>query len=112
MQLPQLLSLDAYLANETAIDEQLRAGTYAQPIPLLNYAQLQQLPDGTLVRFRGMVQDMLDPEIYLERYEVRTAEGGVRVQDGRYRDILVRKVSEWVVWGWLLWKVGKLSVRV
>lgn len=89
----ELLSLDNYLANETAISEQLKSGTYTKPIPMLNYVQLQQLSDGTLVRFRGIVQDMFDPEIYLERYEVRSADGSVRVQDGRYRDVLVQKVG-------------------
>lgn len=95
MQLPQLLSLDAYLANETALRDQLRAGCYTSPIPLLNHAQLQELPDNTLVRFRGMIQDMLDPEIYLERYEVFADAAGrpTRVQDGRYRDVLVRQVN-------------------
>lgn len=93
MHLPQCLSLDEYLTNEAVYAEQLRSGTYPDAIPLLNYAPLHELRDNTLVRFRGMIQDMLDPEIYLERYEVRSGETGVRVQDGRYRDVLERKVN-------------------
>ncbi|EDW03666.1 GH10377 [Drosophila grimshawi] len=57
-------------------------------IPLLNHTPLHQLKDQSLVRFRGMVQDMMDPEIYLERYEVKSSDGGRRQQPGKYRDCL------------------------
>ncbi|XP_016987537.1 mini-chromosome maintenance complex-binding protein [Drosophila rhopaloa] len=57
-------------------------------IPLLNYTPLHKLKDQTLVRFRGMIQDMMDPEIYLERYEIKSPDGGKRLQDGKYRDCL------------------------
>lgn len=30
----------------------------------------------------------MDPEIYLERYEVKSADGSKRVQEGKYRDCL------------------------
>lgn len=36
---------------------------------------------------------MHDPEIYLERYDV-TDGSSVRSQDGRYRDVLVLRVSK------------------
>ncbi|KAL7742028.1 hypothetical protein ACLKA6_018280 [Drosophila palustris] len=57
-------------------------------IPLLNHTPLHMLRDQSLVRFRGMVQDMMDPEIYLERYEVKSADGSTRLQQGKYRDCL------------------------
>ena len=38
-------------------------------IPLYNNLQLESLPtNGGVVRYRGMVQDMLDPEFYLATY--------------------------------------------
>lgn len=46
-----------------------------------------------MVRFRGMIQDMMDPELYLEKYEV-THETGSRMQNGKYRDTLVLKGGE------------------
>ncbi|XP_034474192.1 mini-chromosome maintenance complex-binding protein [Drosophila innubila] len=57
-------------------------------IPLLNHTPLHKLKDQSLVRFRGMVQDMMDPEIYLERYEIKSADGSTRLQQGKYRDCL------------------------
>ncbi|XP_060666075.1 mini-chromosome maintenance complex-binding protein [Drosophila nasuta] len=57
-------------------------------IPLLNHTPLHKLKDLGLVRFRGMVQDMMDPEIYLERYEIKSANGTTRLQEGKYRDCL------------------------
>ncbi|TMW47732.1 hypothetical protein DOY81_007188 [Sarcophaga bullata] len=59
-------------------------------MPLLNYTPLHKLKDYSIVRFRGMIQDMQDPEIYLEQYEVVKTDGsGKRMQKGKYRDCLV-----------------------
>ncbi|KAH8352160.1 hypothetical protein KR084_002388 [Drosophila pseudotakahashii] len=63
-------------------------------IPLLNYTPLHKLKDQTLVRFRGMIQDMMDPEIYLERYEVKSTDGNKRLQDGKFRDCLKLATGE------------------
>lgn len=87
------LSLDEYLSNETSYTEVLKDDQNVQQVPLLNYANLQNFTDNTLVRFRGMVQDMQDPEMYLESYEVNDKNSSVRMQDGRYRDVLVLRVS-------------------
>lgn len=46
-----------------------------------------------MVRFRGMIQDMMDPELYLEKYEV-SHEAGSRIQNGKYRDTLMLKAGE------------------
>lgn len=40
-----------------------------------------------------MIQDMMDPEMYLERYEV-VHETGNRMQNGKYRDTLMLKAGE------------------
>jgi len=41
-----------------------------------------------------MIQDMMDPEIYLERYEVKTPDSSKRLQDGKYRDCLKLATGE------------------
>ncbi|EDW12556.1 mini-chromosome maintenance complex-binding protein [Drosophila mojavensis] len=68
--------------------ELLSDSTKWHSIPLLNHTPLHKLKDQGLVRFRGMVQDMMDPEIYLERYEVKLGDGSARLQPGKYRDCL------------------------
>uniref|UniRef100_A0A182QD81 Mini-chromosome maintenance complex-binding protein n=1 Tax=Anopheles farauti TaxID=69004 RepID=A0A182QD81_9DIPT len=84
-----------FIANESACLAQLATGNVWSKIPLLNCTELAHLPDGSLVRFRGMLQDMQDPECYLERYGVRSKATGsvVRQQNGKYRDILVYDVA-------------------
>ncbi|XP_011210863.2 mini-chromosome maintenance complex-binding protein [Bactrocera dorsalis] len=63
-------------------------------IPLLNYTPLHDLKDMSIVRFRGMIQDMLDPEMYLERYEIVKEDNTCRVQDGKFRDCLLLNEGE------------------
>jgi len=52
----------------------------------LNTAPNHSLVEGQLVKFRGMVQDMFDPEYYIAEYQVREKGGGVVSRSGRYRD--------------------------
>lgn len=61
-------------------------------IPFLNHEKLHAIKDHTLVRFRGMIQDMSDPEIYLEKYLVKCG-SSERIQEGKFRDTLVCGVS-------------------
>lgn len=63
-------------------------------IPLLNYTPLHALKDMSIVRFKGMIQDMLDPEMYLERYEIFTEDNTCRVQEGKFRDCLLLNKGE------------------
>uniref|UniRef100_A0A8D8C789 Mini-chromosome maintenance complex-binding protein n=2 Tax=Culex pipiens TaxID=7175 RepID=A0A8D8C789_CULPI len=86
-----------FCENATSCAEHLSKAEVRATIPLLNCSKLHNLRDNTLVRFRGMIQDMQDPECFLERYEVRRkgGDGGLlRVQDGRYRDVLVMNKDE------------------
>lgn len=57
-------------------------------IPLIsNLPNFDQLKEMQLVRFRGLVQDMLDPEIYLETFQTKCGEtGDVKSRNGKYRD--------------------------
>uniref|UniRef100_A0A182W2F8 Mini-chromosome maintenance complex-binding protein n=1 Tax=Anopheles minimus TaxID=112268 RepID=A0A182W2F8_9DIPT len=88
-----------FIAHESTCQEQLSNDTVWSSIPLLNCTELAHLPDGCLVRFRGMLQDMQDPECYLERYTVRAKSDGtvVRQQNGKYRDILLYSTATEVV---------------
>lgn len=56
-------------------------------IPSLNSSRLCDLRHGQLVKFRGMIQDMYDPEYYFESYEVTNAETGESLmRSGMYVD--------------------------
>jgi len=50
--------------------------------------------DQQLVRFTGMIQDMQNPEIFCERYEVQdNISGQTAVKVGKYRDVPACGVS-------------------
>lgn len=93
-----LFSLDEYIRNETENANRLNNEIDWNQIPLLNYVPLHAVADNSLVRFRGMIQDMLDPEIYLEKYALnRDDNNGThssRIYNGKYRDTLVCKGNE------------------
>ena len=57
-------------------------------VPSLNHFKPSELLDGQLVRFRGMVQDTFDPEMYLSQFEIKDlATGEARLATGKYRDL-------------------------
>lgn len=59
-------------------------------IPSLNVSPNHSLVDGQVVRFRGMIQDMFDPELYLSEYEAKDVKTGQnRLLTCRYRDATV-----------------------
>lgn len=93
------LPLNEYLKCEEQNLHRLNTEINWNQIPLLNYVPLHTLQDNSLVRFRGMVQDMMDPEIYLEKYLVKNSADDDnfaqnRLQNGKYRDTLVCKPNE------------------
>lgn len=58
-------------------------------IPSLNAISSEQLPDHTLVRFRCMVQDVLDPEYYVGVYEeVNQATKSKTLKTAKYQDLV------------------------
>ncbi|XP_011311166.1 mini-chromosome maintenance complex-binding protein [Fopius arisanus] len=63
-------------------------------IPSINSTALHNLRDGQLVRFRGMIQDMYNPEFYFERYEVIDRNGGKIIRSGMYRDTALCQENE------------------
>lgn len=69
-------------------DEEVR-----KSIPLISSLKsYEQLKDAQLVRFRGLIQDMQDPEIYLETYQTKDANNTISTHKGKYRDNLKLKV--------------------
>lgn len=86
---------ELFNTNPEELRQQLQENV--KKIPFLNHYDLSQLKDLSIVRFRGMIQDMLDPEIYLEKYEVQTGDTGSRLQVGKFRDTLVLSPGEQVL---------------
>lgn len=83
-----------FVSNSENCLELLKNDSEWDKIPFLNHANLSELRDTTLVRFRGMVQDMFNSEIYLQEYDVVNANGiSTRLQNGKYRDMLHVQVS-------------------
>ena len=62
-------------------------------IPCINYLPLQSFGDGTLIRYRGMIQDMLNPEFYAPTYSIlNTQDNKTYQRSGKFRDIPSCKV--------------------
>lgn len=62
---------DYFIANQSNCNIILENLNILDEIPLLNNAPLHEFKDKQLVRFKGMIQDMHDPEYYLQQYEVK-----------------------------------------
>lgn len=87
------VKIEDVLQNKNGIFDLLKNGANWNGIPMLNYVQLQDFPDHSFVRFRGMIQDMLDPEIYFERFQTYIKGGGIKsLQSGKYRDTISLQV--------------------
>lgn len=76
-----------YIANQSDCQQILEGSDALTEIPLLNNAQLHDVRDKELVRFRGMIQDMYNPEYYFKQYEVKNTDTGEsNVRCGMYMD--------------------------
>lgn len=84
---------EEFIKNESQFEEFLKNPNNLNTIPMLFHCKLHELQDSTLVRFSGMIQDMWESELYLEKYEVRSNDNKTRLQNGKYRDTLVLTVS-------------------
>lgn len=68
-------------------EEALKAINEVHKIPLLNNVDdFSNLKDSQLIRFRGIVQDMHDTEIYLEKFETKSSANEKNIRYGKYRD--------------------------
>ncbi|KAK2579582.1 hypothetical protein KPH14_010877 [Odynerus spinipes] len=76
-----------FIANQPSCKLILENSDALKEIPLLNNAPLHDFRDKQLVRFRGMVQDMYNPEYYFQKYEVKNIQSGCcDVKFGMYTD--------------------------
>ncbi|RZF48157.1 hypothetical protein LSTR_LSTR009846 [Laodelphax striatellus] len=67
-------------------------------IPVINYTPKELLFQDQLVLFRGMVQDMFSPVLYLAQYEVKNQETGeTSLKQGNFTDSLDCKDNEEVI---------------
>jgi len=83
-----------YITNETSCQEILGNPDTLREIPSLNNVRLRDVADKQLVRFRGMVQDMYNPEYYFKRYKVKNSNTGESdVRYGMYTDAAVCSVK-------------------
>lgn len=76
-----------WMLNEEGWKDKLLKLPSWHKIPLINSYASHNLPDGSLVRFRGMIQDMHNPEFYFEQYEIYNSETNeVKLKSGKYTD--------------------------
>lgn len=86
---------DSFMANTMEVLNFVNQDENWQKLPMLNNINnLTVLKDLQLVRFRGIVQDMLDPEIYLETFETKNADNVSLTRCSKYRDNLNLEVSK------------------
>ncbi|XP_050475453.1 mini-chromosome maintenance complex-binding protein isoform X1 [Bombus huntii] len=76
-----------FIANKSNCNAILENLDALKEIPLLNNAPVHAFRDGQLVRFKGMIQDMHNPEYYLQVYEVKNTQTETyQIKCGMYTD--------------------------
>lgn len=87
------LTPELFMKKSAEMLDALSDDSVRSKIPLIsNWDNFNQLKDMQLVRFRGLVQNMLDPEIYLETYQTKTDDDQFALRNGKFRDNLALKV--------------------
>lgn len=77
-----------FMANQSDCKQLLENADALQEIPCLNSSSLDYFKEGQLVKFRGMIQDIFNPEYYYENYEVKdTNTGASSIRSGMFVDI-------------------------
>ncbi|XP_059088631.1 mini-chromosome maintenance complex-binding protein-like [Tigriopus californicus] len=70
-------------------DSKLQTPGVWHELPSLNDTPVHELQDGQLVRFRAMVQDNFETELYLSQFRVRDLNSGrIRWVTSKYRDLV------------------------
>ncbi|KAF5269933.1 hypothetical protein FQR65_LT05732 [Abscondita terminalis] len=92
----QTITPDQWTQHESELLERLKDSNQWDSIPSLNVNDVQNLHDMRLVRFRGMIQDIFNPEYYHEQYEViiNRATNERSLRNAIYRDITYCKDKE------------------
>lgn len=87
------LTPELFMEKSAEVLEALSTDQVRSKIPLIsNWEHFGRLKDMQLVRFRGLIQNMLDPEIYLETYQTKCDDGLRTLRKGKFRDNLKLKV--------------------
>ncbi|XP_014608335.1 PREDICTED: mini-chromosome maintenance complex-binding protein [Polistes canadensis] len=87
-----------FVNNQTSCKLILSNCNVLKEIPLLNNAPLHCFKDKQLVRFRGMIQDMYNPEYYFQKYEVKNTQSGYcDVRFGMYMDSVLSSPNEEII---------------
>ena len=94
MESPKVWSIEYFLSHQSECLEELKKEQSVKLIPFLNYLSPDKLKNGTFLRFRGIIQDQLEPEFFLDQYQVKASDGSIRIQDGRFQDSFVLKTGE------------------
>lgn len=93
METVESLTPEMYLEQSSEVLAALSNEINRVKIPLIsNWENFDRLKDMQLVRFRGLVQNMLDPEIYLETYQTKTDTETLQLRKGKFRDNIKLKV--------------------
>lgn len=93
MEVVDSLTPDLFIQRSSEILEALSDESIRVKIPLIsNWSTFNRLKDMQLVRFRGLVQNMLDPEIYLETYQTKNDHDVLQIRKGKFRDNLKLEV--------------------
>lgn len=94
MDVIETLTPEQYVQRTEDISKLLEDETIRSRIPLIsNWTSFDRLKDRQIVRFRGLVQNMMDPEIYLETYCTKNEAGVEQSRSGKYRDNMSLEVS-------------------
>lgn len=78
---------DHFISNQSDCKLLLENSDVLESIPCLNSTSLDYFKEGQLVKFRGMIQDIFNPEYFIENYEVRdTNTGATSIRSGMFMD--------------------------
>lgn len=87
------LTPDLFIEKSAEVLEALSNEEVRSKVPLIsNWENFDRLKDMQLVRFRGLVQNMLDPEVYLEVYQTKRDNDTMNLRKGKFRDNLKLEV--------------------
>lgn len=93
MDVIESLTPDLFIEKSAEVLEALSKDEIRSKIPLIsNWENFDRLKDMQLVRFRGLVQNMLDPEVYLEVYQTKRDNNTMDLRKGKFRDNLKLEV--------------------
>ncbi|CAH0551417.1 unnamed protein product [Brassicogethes aeneus] len=88
-------TLEILINNEEEWLKKLENEDFWNSIPLLNVNEVHNIKNLSLVRFKGMIQDMQNPEYYLEKYEVTNRDTNEKyVKNGKYSDVILQSDNE------------------